>query len=97
MSTAGENRKEAYENSLTHEREVFRPPEVAVVHASHQDVREEDTDVLVDLEPDRAEQAAATDQVPVEAPRQETHALIVAGATENIAKHRASVVGQAEN
>ena len=54
---SGDSRREAawrstYKDSLTHEREVFRPPEVAVVDASHEDVREEDTDVLVDLEPD---------------------------------------------
>ena len=88
---------EAHEDSLTHKREVLCPPEVAVVHASHQDVSEEDADILVDLEPDRVEQAAATDQVPVEAPREQPHALVVACAAEDVSEHDAVVVREAEN
>ena len=58
-----------HENSLTHEGEVLGPPEVAVVNTSHKYVREEDADVLVELEPKGVVQAFTTDQVPVEAPR----------------------------
>lgn len=87
----------AYEDGLRHEGEVLSPPEVAVVYTSHEDVREEDTDVLVDLQPNRVEHAVTADQVPVEAPRKQTHALVVAGAAEDVPEHLAVVVGQAED
>lgn len=41
-----------YKNSLAHEREVFGVPQVPIVDSTHQYVGEEDTDVLVDLEPE---------------------------------------------
>lgn len=85
------------ENSLAHEGEVLRVPQVTVVHARHEDVGEEDTNILVNLEPDRVEQAVTRDQVPVEAPRQETHALIVASTTEDVSDDRAVVVRQTED
>lgn len=88
---------ETYEDSLAHEREILRSPEVTVVNTGHQDVREEDTDVLVDLEPDGVEQTAAANQVPVEAPREQPHALIIACATEDVAEHDAVIVGEAED
>ena len=99
---SGDSRLEAawrstYKDSLTHEREVFRPPEVAVVDASHEDVREEDADILVNLEPQRTEETVAADEVPVEAPREQAHALIVAGATKDVPEDRAVVVGETED
>ena len=59
-----------HEDRLAHEREVLSTPEVAVVDTSHQYVSEEDTDVLVDLEPEGTEQTVAADKVPVEGPRE---------------------------
>ena len=82
---------------MRHEREGLGVPQVTVVNTGHEDVGQEDTDVLVDLEPDRVVQAWRTNQVPVEAPREETHALVVASATEDVAEHLVGVVGQTEN
>lgn len=56
-----------HEDSLTHERELLRLPQVAVVHRGHEDIREDNTDILVQLQPERRPQAGATDQVPVQA------------------------------
>ena len=86
-----------YEDGLGHEGEVLCPPEVAIVHTSHEDVREENADVLVNLEPDRVEQTVAADQIPVEAPREQTHALVVRRATEDVPEHGAVVIRQAED
>ena len=86
-----------YEDGLRHEGEVLCPPEVAIVHTSHEDVREEDADVLVNLEPEGVEQAVRADEVPVEAPGQEAHALVVTRATEDVAEHGAGVVREAED
>ena len=86
-----------HEDRLAHEGEVLRPPEVAVIDASHKNIRKADANVLVDLEPDRAEQAAATNQVPVEAPREEAHALVVARPSKDVAEDGAVVVDEAED
>ena len=86
-----------HEDRLAHEWELLPVPEVAVVDSAHQDVGEDDADVLVDLEPDRVVQAARADEVPVERPRQQAHALVVARATEDVAEHQALVVREAEN
>ena len=86
-----------YEDGLRHEGEVLCPPEVAIVHTSHEDVREEDADVLVNLEPEGVEQAVRADEVPVKAPREEAHALVVAGAAKDVAEDGARVVGEAED
>ena len=86
-----------YKDSLAHERERLRLPEVAVVDTRHEDVGEEDTDVLVDLEPERVEQAVGADKVPVEAPREETHALVVARPSKDVVEDGAVVVDEAED
>lgn len=85
------------EDRLTHERVLLRIPDVAVVNARHEDVREEDADVLVDLEPDGVVEPHATDQVPIEAQREKAHALIVTRAAENVPDDGAVVVRQAED
>ena len=59
---------QTHKDGLRHEREGLGVPQVTVVNTGHEDVGQEDTDVLVDLEPDWAKQTAAADQVPVEAP-----------------------------
>ena len=82
---------------MRHEGEILRPPKVAIVDAGHQNIRQEDTDILVDLEPERAVQAGRADEVPVEAPGQEAHALVVTRATEDVAEHGAGVVREAED
>ena len=57
-----------HEDGLAHEGELLRVPEIAVVDGAHEDVREDDADVLVDLQPDWVVQAPGADQVPVETP-----------------------------
>ena len=86
-----------YKDGLRHEGEVLCPPEVAIVHTSHEDVREEDDDVLVNLEPEGVEQAVRADEVPVKAPRKQAHSFVVASSTEDIAEDGAVVVGKAED
>lgn len=86
-----------YKDSLTHERELLRVPEVAVVHRAHEDVREHDADVLVELQPERRPQAGAADEVPVEAEREEAHALVIARAAKHVAHDGRVVVREAED
>ncbi len=86
-----------HKDGLRHEGEVLGAPQVAVVDTGHEDVREEDSYVLVNLKPERVEQTVAADQVPVEAPREQTHALVVGRATEDVSEHGAVVIGQAED
>ena len=88
---------DTYEDRLAHERELLRIPEVAVVDSTHQDICEDDTNVLVELQPERRVQAAGSDEVPVEGPGQQAHALVVASATEHIAEDGAVIVGQTED
>ena len=86
-----------YKDGLRHEGEVLGAPQVAVVDRGHKDVGKEDTDGLVNLEPDLVEQTVAADQVPIEAPREQTHALVVRRATEDVPEHGAVVIRQAED
>ncbi len=88
---------DTYKDSLAHEWEGLSVPEVAVVHRAHEDISQDDTDILVDLEPQRVEQAVRTDEIPVKGPGKESHALVVARTSEDVAEHRAVVVGQAED
>ena len=67
-------------------------PQVAVVHSRHQNVGEQDTDVLVELEPEGRPEAGTADEVPVEAPREKAHALVVTASTEDVAENKVRVI-----
>ena len=69
--------EDTYKNGLTHERELLCIPQVSIIHGAHQDIGEEDTDILVNLQPKRVVEAIGTDKVPVEAPTEQSHSLIV--------------------
>ena len=86
-----------YKDGLRHEGEVLGAPQVAVVDRGHKDVSEEDTDVLVNLEPDRIVETRRANEIPVETPGQESHALVVTCTAENIAEHGTRVICEAEN
>ena len=85
------------EDVLAHEGEVLRLPDVAVVHRRHENVRQADTDVLVKLEPEGRPEARRPDEVPVEAERKETHALVVGGAAEHVPYDGRVVVRKTED
>ena len=85
------------EDVLAHEGEVLRLPDVAVVHRRHENVRQADTDVLVKLEPEGRPEARRPDEVPVEAERKETHALVVGGAAEHVPYNGRVVVRKTED
>lgn len=82
---------------MTHKWELLSIPDVAVIYGAHKDIGQDDTDILIDLKPDGIVEAGRADEIPVEAPRQQAHALIVARATEDVAEDRACVIREAEN
>ncbi len=81
--------KETHKDGLTHEWERLSVPQITVVYSTHKDIREYDTDVLVDLKPQGVVETCRTDEVPVKRPRQKTHSFVVAGAAEDITEDRA--------
>lgn len=76
---------------------MLRIPQVSIVDRAHEDVGQQNTNILVDLEPDRVVQALRADQVPIEAPREEAHPFVVASSAEDVAEHGAAVVRKAKD
>ena len=82
---------------MAHERELLGVPEISIIYGTHKDIREDDTNILIDLQPQRVVKAGRSDQVPVQTPREKTHALIVTRTAEYVAEDGVVVVGQTED
>ena len=82
---------------MAHKRERLSIPQVAIVYSAHKDICEDDPYVLVDLEPDGIVETLGADEIPVERPGEETHPLIITGASKDVTEDCAAIIGKAED
>ena len=90
-------RNQTHEDRLAHKRELLPLPHIPIIQSRHQDIREHDPDILVDLQPYRRVHARRGDVVPVEAPFEEPETFVVGRAAEDVAHDAAGVVGEADD
>ena len=90
-------RDQTHKDRLAHKRELPPLPHIPIIQPRHQDIREHDPDILVDLQPDRRVHARGGDVVPVEAPFEQPEALVVGRAAEDVAHDAAAIVGETDD